>query len=184
MASKAHQCDTNLSSRGDDVQLGCFDMILMCSVTWMTNKFDVGGVPTPWGLSGLTTTRGGSRGKVGVPRRSPASCVKGLKLVFVTTTLAQGRRTLGEAVALDDQEALGVEALLHLALQAGAAAQTELEPAPGQLAEARAGIVGLDNDARAAFDAELSAVLDERFPGGALVTPHRVWGSVAVAPAS
>ncbi len=49
---------------------------------------------------------------------------------------------------------------------------------------ASAGIVGLDNDARAAFDAELSAVLDERFPGGALVTPHRVWGSVAVAPAS
>ena len=28
-----------------------------------TNKFDVGGVPTPWGLSGLTTTRGGSEGE-------------------------------------------------------------------------------------------------------------------------
>ena len=41
MTSKAHQCDTNLSSRGDDVQLVCFDVILMRSVTWMTNQLDV-----------------------------------------------------------------------------------------------------------------------------------------------
>ena len=41
MTPKAHQCDTNLSSRGDDVQLVCFDVILMRSVTWMTNQLDV-----------------------------------------------------------------------------------------------------------------------------------------------
>ena len=41
MTSKANQCDTNLSSRGDDVQLVCFDVSLMCSVTWMTNQLDV-----------------------------------------------------------------------------------------------------------------------------------------------
>ena len=49
---------------------------------------------------------------------------------------------------------------------------------------ASAGIVGLDDGARAAFDAGLAAVLDERFPGDVLVAPHRVWGSVAVAPAA
>lgn len=47
---------------------------------------------------------------------------------------------------------------------------------------ASAGIVNLDEADRTAFDAELEAVLDERFPGEVLATPHRVWGSVAVAP--
>ena len=40
-----------------------------------TTKFDVGGVPPPWGLSGLTTTRGGSGGE-----RSPLTFTPTLTL--------------------------------------------------------------------------------------------------------
>ncbi len=53
---------------------------------------------------------------------------------------------------------------------------------------ASAGIVNLGSAEQAAFDDELAAVLADRFPGGhladgRLIAPHRVWGSVAEAPA-
>ncbi|MEM8705612.1 MAG: class I SAM-dependent methyltransferase, partial [Actinomycetota bacterium] len=47
---------------------------------------------------------------------------------------------------------------------------------------ASAGITVLDDDARAAFDAELAELLAQDFPGERLSLDHRVWAMVAAAP--
>ncbi len=49
---------------------------------------------------------------------------------------------------------------------------------------ASAGIVNLSPDEAAAFDRDLVQMLDERFPGDEVHTPHRVWGIVATSPGS
>jgi SAM-dependent methyltransferase len=44
---------------------------------------------------------------------------------------------------------------------------------------ASSAIVNLDLDRAEAFDRELAGVLDERFGGGKMTVPHRVWGLVS-----
>ncbi len=47
---------------------------------------------------------------------------------------------------------------------------------------ASAAILDLSAEAAAAFDVQLQKVLTEQFPGDYLITPHRVWASVARSP--